>query len=42
MPNRELFRLAYTTQLEPESDEGEIMLYGEIIQDMPETWKWSK
>ena len=22
--------------------EAEIMLYGEIIQDMPEDWKWSK
>lgn len=42
MPNRELFNLAYTAQLEPGSDEGEILLYGEIIQDMPELWKWSK
>ena len=42
MPNRESFRLMYAMQLRPGSNEGEILLYGEIIQDMPEAWKWSK
>ena len=41
--NRDLFRLAYTARMSAESpDTAELMLYGEIITDMPENWKWSK
>lgn len=42
MPNKESFRLRYTAQMLADTDEAEVMLYGEIIQDMPEYWKWSK
>ncbi len=40
---RNIFRLAYSVQMNAEnSDTAEIMLYGQIIRDMPEAWKWSK
>jgi len=42
MQNRELFRLKYSTSMIAGSNEAEIMIYGEIIQDMPENWKWSR
>lgn len=41
--SREFFRLGYTVQMMAGStDTAEVMLYGEIIDDMPEPWKWSK
>lgn len=43
MPKRDIFRLAYTVNmLAGSSDTAEVMLYGEIVQDGPELWKWSK
>lgn len=40
---RDIFRLAYDIRMSAEeSDTAELMLYGEIIQDTPEAWKWSK
>lgn len=41
MANRDIFRLGYNFRMEAD-DSAELMLYGEIIQDMPEAWKWSK
>ena len=38
---RDMFRLAYQTKMEAD-DSAELTLYGEIIQDMPDYWKWSK
>lgn len=38
---RDMFRLAYNVKMEAE-DTAEIRLYGEIVQDGPEWWKWSK
>lgn len=40
--NMEMFRLRHSVQMLAGSDTAEIMLYGEIIFDMPEEWKWSK
>jgi len=41
--NCDIFRLSYSLRMSAEeSDTAELMLYGEIIQDMPEAWKWSK
>lgn len=43
MPKRDIFRLAYTVgMLADKADTAEVMLYGEIVQDGPEWWKWSK
>ena len=43
MPKRDIFRLAYTVgMLAGKNDTAEVMLYGEIVEDMPESWKWSK
>lgn len=43
MPKRDIFRLAYNvTMLAGREDTAEVMLYGEIVQDGPEWWKWSK
>lgn len=39
---RDIFRLAYSVNMSAEADTAELMLYGEIIEDMPENWKWSK
>ena len=40
---KDVFNLAYSVRMqEGESDTAEVMLYGEIIEDMPEHWKWSK
>lgn len=40
---RDLFQLRFTTpKMLAGSDTAELMLYGEIISDMPEDWKWSK
>lgn len=40
---RDIFRLAYSVQMKSGTDDtAEMMLYGEIIPDMPEGWKWSK
>ena len=40
---RDIFRLAYDIRMSAEeSDTAELMLYGEIIQNSPEWWKWSK
>lgn len=38
----EMFRLRHSAQMLAGSNTAEIMLYGEIIFDMPEEWKWSK
>lgn len=41
--SREFFRLGYTVQMMAGStDTAEVMLYGEIIDDIPEPWKLSK
>ena len=43
MPKRDIFRLAYSVNmLANTEDTAEVMLYGEIVQDGPEWWKWSK
>ena len=43
MPNRDFFRIRFSApRMNAADSEAEIMLYGEIIQDMPEDWKWSK
>lgn len=43
MPNREMFSLRFSQpQMSADGSEAEVMLYGEIILDMPEAWKWSK
>lgn len=40
---RDIFKLAYSVRMSAEkSDTAEMMLYGEIIPDMPDAWKWSK
>lgn len=40
---RDIFRIAYSAAMPDEgSDTAELMLYGEIIQDGPECFKWSK
>lgn len=38
---RDIFRLGYSVSMKAD-DTAELMLYGEIIPDMPEAWKWSK
>lgn len=40
--NRDLFKLAYSVNMLAENDTAEVKLYGEIIDDIPEGWKWSK
>ena len=40
--NGEMFRLRHSTQMMADGETAEIMLYGEIIFDTPENWKWSK
>lgn len=40
--SREMFRLMHSTRMLAGGETAEIMLYGEIIFDMPENWKWSK
>lgn len=43
MSARDIFHLGYSVRMEAEgSDTAELMLYGEIISDGPEWWKWSK
>nr|DAW25063.1 MAG TPA: Putative ATP dependent Clp protease [Caudoviricetes sp.] len=43
MPNRDFFRLRFSEpRMSTDGSEAEIMLYGEIINDMPEDWKYSK
>lgn len=43
MPNRDLFRIRFSApRLSADNSEAEIMLYGQIIEDMPENWKFSK
>ena len=40
---RDIFRLGYSVKMEAEgSDTAEVMLYGQIVEDGPEWWKWSK
>lgn len=40
---RDIFRLAYDIHMEAgSSDTAEVMLYGEIVEDGPGWWKWSK
>ena len=40
---RDIFKLAYNVRMAAgKPDTAEVMLYGEIIPDMPEAWKWSK
>lgn len=40
---RELFRFAFNARMSAEAeDTAEVMLYGEIIPNMPEEWKWDK
>lgn len=41
--NRDLFKIAYDVHLlAGKTDTAEIMLYGDIIKNMPEQWKWDK
>ncbi len=43
MPNRDFFRIRFSApRLSADSSEAEIMLYGQIIEDMQEEWKFSK
>lgn len=43
MPKRDIFRLAYNVVMKADAaDIAEIMIYGEIVKDGPEWWKWSK
>lgn len=43
MPNRDFFRIRFSApRISADGSEAEVMLYGEIIGDMPEGWKWSK
>ncbi len=43
MGSRDCFRLAYTApRMSADGEAAEIFLYGEIIQDIPEEWKWSR
>ena len=43
MPNRDFFRIRFSApRLSADNSEAEIMLYGQIIEDMPENWKFSK
>jgi len=42
MSKRDMFRFAYMTAMTTGSDTAEMSLYGQIIDDMPEEWKWSK
>lgn len=39
---KDMFRLGYNVNMSAGSEEAEVLLYGEIISDMPEGWKWSK
>lgn len=40
---RDMFKLAYNVRAETDKTEtAEVLIYGEIISDMPEEWKWSK
>lgn len=38
---RDMFKLGYCIRMDT-ADTAELRLYGEIIADMPEAWKWSK
>lgn len=40
--NRDMFRLAYSVSMLEGTDTAEASLYGEIIDNEPEFWKWSK
>ena len=43
MPKRDFFRIRFSApRLSADNSEAEIMLYGQIIEDMPENWKFSK
>lgn len=43
MPNRDFFRIRFSApRLSADNSEAEIMLYGQIIENMPENWKFSK
>ena len=40
---KDMFRLGFNVNMKAESTEAEVLLYGEIISDVPsEAWKWSK
>ena len=39
--HRDMFHFGYSVQMTAD-DTAEIMLYGEIIADMPDEWKWSE
>lgn len=40
---RDIFRLAYNVRMQAEnSDTAEVMLYGEIVENMPQWWRWSE
>lgn len=39
--HRDMFHFGYSVQMAAD-DTAEIMLYGEIIADMPDEWKWSE
>lgn len=41
MSKRDMFRFSYQVSMLAD-DTAEMMLYGSIIEDMPEEWKWSK
>jgi len=38
---RDIFKIAYRAKMSAQ-DTAEVLLYGEIISDMPEDWRWSK
>lgn len=40
--NRDGFRMVYTSPKMTADDTAEIMLYGEIINNMPDDWKWDE
>lgn len=40
--SREMFRLRHSARMLAGGETAEIMLYGEIINNMPEEWKWDK
>lgn len=41
MAGRQMIALRYDVRMEAGSDRAEVCLYGKIIEDMPEGWKWS-
>lgn len=43
MPKHDMIRLRFTApKMLADTDTAEVKLYGQVISDMPEDWKWSK